>query len=97
MYCFVDAKHAVDKVTRRYHTAILIFLNRAPIICYYKRQNTIETPSFRSELVAIKIAAEMIRGLRYKLRMFDIPMDGLTNVFCDNQPVYNNYHACFNI
>jgi len=30
--CFVDADHAGDHITRRAHTGILIFLNRAPII-----------------------------------------------------------------
>ena len=90
LHCFVDADHAGDKITRRSHTGILIFLNRAPIMWYSKRQNTIETSSFGSEFVAIKTAAEIIRGLRYKLRMFGIPMDGPTNVFCDNQSVCNN-------
>ena len=32
----------------------------------------------------------MIEGLRYKLRMFGIPIDGPTNVFCDNQAVVKN-------
>jgi hypothetical protein len=30
--CFVDADHAGNKITRRSHTGILIFLNRSPII-----------------------------------------------------------------
>mmetsp|Transcript_12766 Transcript_12766/g.18320 ORF Transcript_12766/g.18320 Transcript_12766/m.18320 type:complete len:120 (-) Transcript_12766:618-977(-) len=34
--CFVDANHAGDKVTRRSHTGIIIFCNRAPIIWYSK-------------------------------------------------------------
>ena len=57
---------------------------------YSKRQNTIEILLFVSEFVAIKTSAEMIRGLRYKLRMFGITMGGTTNVFCDNQSVCNN-------
>ncbi|MGH7974027.1 MAG: reverse transcriptase domain-containing protein [bacterium] len=32
MNCFVDADHAGDRLTRRSHTGILIFLNRAPIL-----------------------------------------------------------------
>ena len=87
MNAYVDADHAGDRVTRRSHTGIVIFLNRAPIVWYSKRQNTVETSTFGSEFVALKVCTEMIKGLWYKLRMFGIPIDGPTNVFCDNQAV----------
>jgi len=90
MNAYVDADHAGDRVTRRSHTGIVIFLNRAPIVWYSKRQNTVETSTFGSEFVALKVCTEMIEGLRYKLRMFGIPIDGPTNVFCDNQAVVKN-------
>ena len=32
----------------------------------------------------------MIEALRYKLRMFGIPIDGSTNIYCDNEAVYKN-------
>ena len=32
----------------------------------------------------------MIEALRYKLRMFGVPIDGATNVYCDNEAVYKN-------
>ena len=32
----------------------------------------------------------MIESLRYKLRMFGIPIDNPTYVFCDNQSVITN-------
>jgi hypothetical protein len=38
----------------------------------------------------MKNAVEMIEALRYKLRMFGIPIDGPTNVFCDNGAVCVN-------
>ena len=90
MTCFVDADHAGCRVTRRSHTGILIFLNRAPIMWYSKRQNTVETSTFGSEFIALKTATEMIEGLRYKLRMMGIEVDGSTNVFCDNESVVKN-------
>ena len=90
MTCFVDADHAGNRVTRRSHTGIIIFCNRAPIIWFSKRQNTVETSSFGSEFVAARIAVELIEGLRYKLQMFGIPIEGPTNVFCDNQSVVTN-------
>lgn len=87
---FCDASHATDLVTRRSTTGILFFLNGAPIKWYSKRQNTIESSTFGSEFVALKIAVEMNDGLRYKLRMFGIPLDGPTNGFCDNESVVRN-------
>lgn len=89
-HCFVDANLAGNVVTRRSQTGVLIFCNRAPIISYSKRQNTVETSTFGSELTAMKTAIEMIRGLRYKLRMFGVPIEGPTNIFCDNEAVFKN-------
>ena len=90
MTCFVDADHAGCRETRRSHTGIIIFLQKAPIIWYSKRQNTVESSSFGSEFVAMKTAIEQIEGLRYKCRMMGIPLDGPTNVFCDNESVFKN-------
>lgn len=88
--CFVDADHAGNKVTRRSHTGIIIFVNNAPILFYSKRQNTVESSTFGSELVAMRAARDMIVGLRYKLRMFGVPVHGPANVYCDNQGVVKN-------
>jgi hypothetical protein len=89
-HCFVDADHAGNRVTRRLQTGILIFVNRSCAIWYSKRQNTVETSTFGSEFVAMRIAVELIEALRYKLRMFGIPIEGPTNVFCDNEAVTKN-------
>ena len=62
--CFVDADHAGDVVSRRSHTGIIIYVNRAPVIWYSKRQNTVETSTFGSEFIALRIATELIEGLR---------------------------------
>ena len=69
-----------------------------------------ESSTFGSEFNAMRVAVEMIRALRYKLRMFGIPIEGPASVFCDNEAVYKNtvlpestlkkkhhsisYHAC---
>ena len=89
MTCFVDANHAGEHSTRRSQTGILIYLNNAPIDWFSKRQNTVESSTFGSEFVAMRIAIEKIRALRYKLRMFGIPIDGPTNVLGDNESVVN--------
>ena len=89
-YAFVDANHAGNVVTRRSHTGIIIYVQNAPIIWFSKRQNTVETATFGSELVALRICKELIVALRYKLRMFGIGIDGPTSVFCDNRGVVKN-------
>jgi hypothetical protein len=83
--CFVDSDHAGCRLTRRSHTGILIFVNNAPILWHSKRQNTVESSTFSSEFVALRMAVDMIEGLHYKLRMMGIPLEGSTSVFCENE------------
>ena len=87
---FVDADHAGEKLTRRSQTGVLIFVNKAPIHWYSKRQPSVEASTFGAEFYAMKIAVEMNEALRYKLRMFGVPIDCPSNIFCDNEAVYKN-------
>jgi hypothetical protein len=92
--CFVDADHAGCMATRRSHTGVILFVNKAPILWYSKRQNTIETSTlFGSEFCDMKTAIDMVEGLCYKLRMMGIPLNGPTSVFCDNESVVRNSAA----
>jgi hypothetical protein len=91
--CFVDSNHAGCQLTRQSHTGVLIFVNNAPILWHSKRQNTVESSTFGSDFVALRMAVDMIEGLRYKLRMMGIPLDGSTSVFCDNEGVVKNTTA----
>ena len=86
----MDASHASDKTTRRSQSGILIFINKAPIIFYSKKQNSVETLTFGSEFTAMKQAIELLKALRYKLRMFGVPIPGPANMYCDNEAVYKN-------
>jgi hypothetical protein len=88
--CFVDANHAGNVITRRSHTGLLIFIQNAPNIWYSKKQNTVESSTFGSELVALRIARNLIAALRTKLRLFGVPIIGPANVLCDNQGVVKN-------
>ena len=88
--CFVDSDHAGDKVTRRSQTGIILYCNTAPVIWYSKRQNTVESSTFGSEFVALRVASELIISLRHTLRMFGIPTISPATVFCDNEAVYKN-------
>ena len=73
----VDASHAPDKRTRQSHTGFIIFVNRAPVIFYSKRQSTVESNTFSSEFIALKTCVEKIIGLCFKLRMFGVPINGM--------------------
>ena len=87
---FVDANLAGNQKNRRSQTGVLIFLNKAPILWYSKRQASVEASTFGAEFCAMKIAVELTEALRYKLRMFGIPIDRPANVYCDNEAVYQN-------
>ena len=89
-HCFVDTDHTSNTVTQRSQTGIFIFLNQALIVWYSKWQNTVETSTFGSEFIAMRMAAEHIEVLRYKLCMFGIPVEGPMNVFCNNEAVFKN-------
>jgi hypothetical protein len=60
MTVYVDADHAHDLVTRRSITGIILMLNNTPIRLVSKRQKTLETSTYGSELVASRIATELI-------------------------------------
>ena len=77
-------------MTRRSQTGILIFVNRAPILWYSKRQNTVETSTFGSKFIVMKTVVEQVESLRYKLHMFGVPLEGPTNMFCDIEAVFKN-------
>ena len=64
---FVDASQAPDKKTRRSHTGFTIFINRAPVVFYSKRQATVKLNIFSSEFIALKTCAGHIVGLQLKI------------------------------
>ena len=87
---FMDASHATCQVTRRSVTGYVIFLGSSPIKTYSKKQNTIETSSYGSELVALRIALEGLLEIRYKLRMMGINFNETSPTLCDNLGVVTN-------
>jgi hypothetical protein len=90
---FVDSDHAGCKATWHLHTGVLCYVNKAPILCYSKHQNTVEMSTFGSKYCVMKTAVDMIEGLCYKLCMMGIPLNGPPSVFCDNQSVVKNTTA----
>jgi hypothetical protein len=88
--CYVDADHARDKVTCRSVTGILLIVNNTPLIWYTKRQKTVETSTYGSELVAARIAVELMLEVRYKLRMLGVPLETTSMMVGDNMSVILN-------
>jgi hypothetical protein len=68
MTVYVDADHTYDLVTRRSITGILVMLNNTTIRWISKLQKTVETSTHRSELVASRIASELILEIRFMTR-----------------------------
>jgi hypothetical protein len=85
-HCFVDANHAGNRVTRHSQTGILLFVNRATEVWYSKCQNTVKTSTFGSKFVAMRISVELVEALRYKLRMFGMPIEGRPRFFVTMRP-----------
>ena len=63
MRCFVDSNHNGARLTRRSYSGFFIFLQIASIYYCLNRHNTVETSTFVSEFIAVKLACEYIRGL----------------------------------
>ena len=87
---YKDSDHAHDILTRRSVTGVLLFLNNTPVKWISKRQKTVETSTYGSELVAAKVATELIQEYRYLLRMLGTEPDGPALMLGDNNSVVLN-------
>jgi hypothetical protein len=87
MTVYVNADHAHDLVTIRSITGILMMLK---IRWISKRHKTVETSTYGSELVASKIATELILEVRFILRSLGVMLDGRTLMLGDNMSLVSN-------
>ncbi|KAL7527793.1 hypothetical protein ACHAWF_002307 [Thalassiosira exigua] len=89
LFAFCDSDHASNVVTRRSHSGIFLLAQSALIRSLSKTQNTVDSSTYGAELVAMRIARDMIVELRLKLKPIGVPMVGPANVFCfcNNQGV----------
>ena len=67
-----------------------MLINNTPIQWVSKRQPTVETSTYGSELIATRIAIDMITEMRYKLRMLGVPLKGSSLLLGDNMSVVLN-------
>ena len=63
---------------------ILYYLSTEHKFCVALRGQTTAETFTCSEIVVLRTTAEMVEGLRYKLRVLGVPTDGPCDVFCDN-------------
>ena len=72
IYSFVDDNHAVNSVSRRSYTEIIMFIQNTSIIWFSKRRNTVKAATFVRQLVVLRICKDLVVALRYKLRVFGV-------------------------
>ena len=77
-------------MSRRSRTGFVILVNGGIIDWLSKKQSTIETLVFGAEFCALKHGIEKLCGIRYKLRMMGVPIDGASRIFGDNMSVVTN-------
>ena len=90
MTCYVDADNAMDMVTRKSVTGILLLLNNTPASWLFKHQKMVEAATYGSEIVASRIAVEMIISTRYFLYMLGINLEPSLVLVGDNVAVVLN-------
>ena len=88
--CYVDADHARNTVTRRSVTGILLLINNTPLTWISRRQRTVETSTFGSEVIAARTAIDLIVEMRYKLRCIGLPLERSSTLIGDNKSVILN-------
>ena len=87
---FFDSDHAGCLETRRSTAASILYVNKTPVMFYSKRQATVESSAWSSEIVAARLVGEQAIDLRYRLRMLGVQVIGPTVLFGDNQGVMYN-------
>jgi len=83
----VDANLMSDLITGWLATCVLHHINGTLFDWYAKRQDTVETATYGSEMVAACLATDQIIANRHTLRYLGIPIIGPTHLFGDNQSV----------
>ena len=75
----VDSDHSGDKISANQGVAF-----------WYCNDSTVERSVICIEFVAMKQGIDALTGLRYKLRMMDIPISGPSYIYSENKSVLHN-------
>ena len=73
--------------TTKSSTGCLHFVNKTPVDWYSKKQATVETATYGSEVVAAKTATKQIMDIRQTLRYLGAPITTKSFLFGDNRSV----------
>jgi len=87
---YVDANIYHDMLMGRSVTGILHYLNKTPIDWYSKKQATIETATYGSELMSTRLAVDQIVDLRLTLKYLGVPIHEKSYLFGDHKLVVNS-------
>ena len=71
-------------------SGVVTFLNNTPVRWLCKRQPTVKTSTYGSEMVTAQVSTEMLMELRYQLRMLGVTLEGPTHMYGDNKSVVLN-------
>src|SRR5210317_2044800 len=94
---YTDLDHAHDVVTRQSVTGVLLFLNNTPVKAISQRQKTVKTSTYGSELVATRVATELILEYRNTLRLMGVEPDGPVLLLRDNNSVVLNFTMPYSV
>jgi hypothetical protein len=86
---YFDADHASNKVMQWSQTGLIVYGNCVLLIWFSKKQNTIETATFGSELMALHLCTESLVALRFQVQTFGVAIPEPAQVFCGNEGVVN--------
>ena len=86
---YVDANLMHDMLSGKSVSGILHFVNQTPFDWCAKKQSTVETATYGSEMVAARTAVEQIIEHRNTLRYLGVPLKEHSFLFGDNESVVN--------
>ena len=87
---YSDADWASSLDNRHSTSGNVFMIAGAAVSWLSKRQATVETSTYGSELVAARVATELIMEVRYMLRMLGVPVDGPALMLGDNMSIVLN-------
>ena len=87
---YVNADHASNTVTCRSITGIILLINNMHIAWISKRQRTVETSTFGSEMIAARLVVDLLVEMRYKLRCLGLNVERRSALLGDNLSVVVN-------
>ena len=84
---FTDSNYAGDSSDMRSTTGIIGFYGSTPVFWSSKRQGAIAGSTYEAEFIALKLAVDEAKAMRYLLRGMGIPVTQPVRILGDNQGV----------